>query len=372
MREVMVPISGRTGGPPVFQGTAAQVTPKILEKHTSVTSQIDRGFEDLIIAAKRKEMPRPTEIQAIIEEAVAEVFAAALPDLRAEIIRRVTEELEALAPAPGSSPTDLLNAAVASIQEAGSQAEILRHLLEGESKFAGRVALFVVRGGAINGWQGIGFQDDDAIRSMNLNGSSSLVARAIQERIPAGGSISDFDGGFLSAVTPPAEENCLVLPLVVKDKVAALIYADTGAAPNGALDASALSALTRMAALWLELTALRKAGVTATDDAQTVAAAASFATAAPAPVEDELHRKARRFAKLLVEEIKLYNQPRVAEGKHNRDLYERLRVDIEKSRATYQKRYGETPVAGADYFNQELIRILADNDVSLMGTSFPR
>jgi hypothetical protein len=62
----------------------------------------------------------------------------------------------------------------------------------------------------------------------------------------------------------------------------------------------------------------------------------------------------------------------VAEGKHHRDLYDRLREDIEKSRATYQKRYGETPAADADFFNQELIRILADNDVSLMGTSFPR
>jgi hypothetical protein len=104
----------------------------------------------------------------------------------------------------------------------------------------------------------------------------------------------------------------------------------------------------------------------------TAPVAAAAAAASPAPVEDELHRKAKRFAKLLVEEIKLYNQPRVAEGKHNRDLYERLREDIEKSRATYDKRYGETPVAAANYFNQELIRVLADNDVSLMGASFPR
>ena len=57
-------------------------------------------------------MSRPTEIQNIIEEAVAEVFAAALPNLRAEIVRRGTEALELLFPAPGSSPTDLLNAAV--------------------------------------------------------------------------------------------------------------------------------------------------------------------------------------------------------------------------------------------------------------------
>jgi hypothetical protein len=323
-------------------------------------------------------MPRPTEIQTIIEEAVAEVFAAALPRLRDEIVRRATAELESLAPATGSSPTDILNAAATSIQEAGSQAEILRQLLEGEARFAGRVALFVVKGGAISGWQGIGFPDNDAIKTFNLNASSGLVAKAIQGRVPAGGPALDFDKGFLSAVTAPAEDNCMVLPLVVKEKVAALIYADAGAVPGGPLDSSALNALTRVAALWLELTALRKVGPAASDDQAVGAVAAApagnsaAAAATPAPIEDELHRKAKRFAKLLVEEIKLYNQPRVVEGKHNRDLYERLREDIEKSRTTYQKRYGETPVAAADYFNQELIRILADNDVSLMGASFPQ
>src|ERR1700744_5073936 len=99
-------------------------------------------------------MPRPTEIQTILEEAVAEVLDAALPKLRQEIVRRATEAVELMAPAPGSSPTDLLNAAAASIQDSNSQADILRHLLEGEARFAGRVALFVVKGNAISGWQG--------------------------------------------------------------------------------------------------------------------------------------------------------------------------------------------------------------------------
>jgi hypothetical protein len=49
-----------------------------------------------------------------------------------------------------------------------------------------------------------------------------------------------------------------------------------------------------------------------------------------------------------------------------------LKVDIEKSRATYDKRYAESAVASANYFTQELVRILADNDVSLMGAGFPR
>jgi hypothetical protein len=323
-------------------------------------------------------MARPTEIQTIIEEAVAEVFDAALPKLRSEIVRRAAEVLELMAPAPGSSPSDLLNAASASIHESASQAEILRHLLEGEARFAARVALFVVKGGSISGWQGIGFEDNEAIKTLSVNAGSGLAGKAIKARTPAGGSAQEFDAGFVHSVKAPAADQCLVLPLVVKDKVAAVIYADAGTAPGGTLDASGLQALTRFAAIWLELAALRKAGGSAAEEApqpQPVAMAATAPSSPPAPAasdEDELHKKARRFAKLLVEEIKLYNQPRVEEGRQHKDLYDRLKVDIEKSRSTYDKRYAESAVASANYFTQELIRILADNDVSLMGSGFPR
>lgn len=323
-------------------------------------------------------MPRPTEIQNIIEEAVAEVFDAALPKLRSEIVRRAAEVLELMAPAPGSSPSDLLNAASASIHESATQAEILRHLLEGEARFAARVALFVVKSGSISGWQGIGFEDNEALKTLSVNAGNGLAGKAIKTRTPASGSAQEFDPGFVSSVKAPADDQCLVLPLVVKDKVAAVIYADAGTAPGSTLDASGLQALTRFAAVWLELAALRKAGGPAAEEApqpQPAAMAATATSAAPAPAasdEDELHKKARRFAKLLVEEIKLYNQPRVEEGRQHKDLYDRLKVDIEKSRSTYDKRYAESPVASANYFTQELIRILADNDVSLMGAGFPR
>ena len=327
-------------------------------------------------------MPRPTEIQNIIEEAVAEVFDAALPKLRTEIVRRAVEVLELMAPSPGSSPSDLLNAASASIHESATQAEILRHLLEGEARFAGRVALFVVKGATVSGWQGIGFDENEVIKSLSLNTGIGLLARAIQTRNPAGGPTREFDPGFISSVKSPADNQCMVLPLVVKDKVAAVIYADGGTAKGGTLDASGLQALTRFAAVWLELAALRKAGGTAIEDtpaaqpaeamAATAAPAAAPASAAPVSEEDELQKKARRFAKLLVEEIRLYNQAKVDEGRRNKDLYDRLKEDIEKSRAMYDKRYAESAVASANYFTQELIRILADNDATLMGAGFSR
>jgi hypothetical protein len=340
-------------------------------------------------------MPRPSEIQSIIEEVVAEVLDTVLPRLRGEIARRATEELEMLNPAPGASPTDLLSAAMAAIQEGNSQSEILRNLLEGAARFGGRVALFVVKSGAVNGWQGIGFDDNDGIRNVSLESSGGLAAHAVEGKMIAAGSIEEFDPGFADLVRTPAQNSCVVLPLVVKDKVAALIYADGGLSAVGAIDASAIAALTRFAALWLEVSAVRKSGSAAagasmavqTEDAQpayaaaasgapmgaasAVAASVAAPVSTPAGEEADLHKKAKRFAKLLVEEIKLYNQPKVAEGKQNHDLYDRLREDIEKSRATYDKRYGDSPVAGADYFTQELIRILADSDVSLMGVSFP-
>jgi hypothetical protein len=93
--------------------------------------------------------------------------------------------------------------------------------------------------------------------------------------------------------------------------------------------------------------------------------------APPTPaMPDPSHEKARRFAKLLVEEIKLYNQSKVAEGRARGDLYSRLHDDIEKSRSAYQKRYGES-VRDVDYFTQELVRILADNNRAVMGAGFP-
>jgi hypothetical protein len=88
------------------------------------------------------------------------------------------------------------------------------------------------------------------------------------------------------------------------------------------------------------------------------------------PDDQGVHRKAERFARLLVDEIKLYNQVKVAEGRKNKDLYDRLKEAIEKSRGTYQKRYGNTVAASGNYFQHEIIRSLAEDDPSIMGANF--
>lgn len=87
--------------------------------------------------------------------------------------------------------------------------------------------------------------------------------------------------------------------------------------------------------------------------------------------EEKLHADAKRFARLLVSEIKLYNERHVLEGRENRDLYIRLKRDIDRSREMYEKRVSPTVARKVDYFHDEIIRILGDNDPSTLGSDYP-
>ncbi len=91
----------------------------------------------------------------------------------------------------------------------------------------------------------------------------------------------------------------------------------------------------------------------------------------PVPEEEKLHTDAKRFARLLVSEIKLYNEHHVVEGRENRDLYLRLKRDIDRSREMYEKRVSPTVSRKIDYFHDEVIRILGDNDPSTLGSDYP-
>ncbi len=86
-----------------------------------------------------------------------------------------------------------------------------------------------------------------------------------------------------------------------------------------------------------------------------------------APDDEAQHEEARRLARLLVSEIKLYNEEQVDEGRRNRDLYERLKEDIDRSRQMYEERVEQRILNTTDYFYQELVRILAAGDSKALG-----
>ncbi len=93
----------------------------------------------------------------------------------------------------------------------------------------------------------------------------------------------------------------------------------------------------------------------------------------PFPIgeEEKLHADARRFARLLISEVKLYNEHHVVEGRENRDLYIRLKRDIDRSREMYEKRISPVVASKIDYLHDEIIRILGDNDPSALGSDYP-
>ncbi len=372
------------------------------------------------------------DLQQIVERAVAQVLDRQLPLLQAELVARVVAELPAApaasVPAAGGPTQGNLVQAVASIHAGSTQKEILRALLDAGGTYAARVALFVVKAGAANGWQSRGFGNDDAIKDFSVDMTAGPAAHAYQSRTATPANIAEMDRHFVEQFGGPANEQIVVMPLVLKDKVAALLYADGGA--DGMLDGSSLEVLVLATSAWLEVASLRKqtqrdfaeapaaverpavaapvqtvssfsdpfAGHTPTHIAPKPAPApepepaaevvevashagsANAAASAPAAAADpfagmsaedaDTHRKAQRFARLLVDEIKLYNQAKVAEGRRNKDLYDRLKEDIEKSRSTFQKRYGNSAAASGDYFQKEVVRSLAEDDYSVMGVNF--
>ena len=79
------------------------------------------------------------------------------------------------------------------------------------------------------------------------------------------------------------------------------------------------------------------------------------------------HDEARRFARLLVSEIKLYNESQIEQGRRDRDIYERLKEDIDRSRQIYDERVPEDVRKGSNYYYEELVRILADGKSEALG-----
>jgi hypothetical protein len=384
--------------------------------------RVSKGYGSLGMGHEKQ-----NEVRQVIEHAVAQALQAQIPQLQSQIVQQVLEALPArlsdgsAAHAPaGASGSGALVQAVAAIHAGSSQKEILRALLDAGSGYCARIALFVVKAGAASGWQSRGFGDEEVVKDFALDLSAGPVAHTYQNRVATPGNIAEMGRKFVKEFGSPANEQVLVLPLALKDKVAALVYADGG--DTGKLDQDALELLVVATSAWLEVTSLRKQAAAREDGemvsrvetppvqtvssfsdpfashapkhvpakaavepepaAEVVEVASARAAAAPAaatdplaglsPEDADVHRKAQRFARLLVDEIKLYNQAKVAEGRRNKDLYDRLKEDIDKSRGTFQKRYGNTAAASADYFQSELLRSLAEDDISIMGSNFRR
>jgi hypothetical protein len=238
------------------------------------------------------------------------------------------------------------------MDEAGSLTAILTTLVEAAGAEAPRAALFIANGNEMQGFKASGFATE--IGLVRVSGE-----RLFDEAVERGNAVATSQRDGLPSprfASLPADRAALAVPMLMGGEPVAMLYADDDAtgdgSPSPASWPEAVQILTRHAAICL-------AHLTATRTAQ------AMQIMAGPPASDE-ESSAKRYARLLVSEIKLYNEAAVRTGREQRDLLTRLGTEIDRARRLYEER---VPAGAGHYsfFQQELVQTLAEGDAALLG-----
>ena len=247
--------------------------------------------------------------------------------------------------------------AMRTIDAARSLSDALGSLVRGAAEHAPRAGLFILNGTRLDEWSVSGVEPLSH-QPVDLQHSGLLRAAATRGgrvSAPGGGSAPSF------AVLPDGRAAAAV-PLMLDGQPIAVLYADEGPSAGGPEQpgwADAVELLARHGAACL-------AHLTAVRSLQLLQGGNGQRRGGVAPPDDE--QSARRYAKLLVSEIKLYNEGAVRVGRERHDLLQRLRAEIDRARRLYEDRVSPTVSARASYFQQELIQTLAGWDPALLGS----
>lgn len=352
-----------------------------------------------------------------------------------EIARAIVQVLKENPPpaTPKGPGFDRLKSSLNAIEKGTSLSEVLTYLVNEVSAYVDRAAMFIVKGPSAIGWYGKGMPTPDALKQVNVPLGADTMFRTVQgTRAAVRGRLPDSPGTAqaLSRLGGNAK-GVLAVPLILRDKLAAILYCDTAKDEVPPPEADLIEILVVFAGKIIDmLSAVPKAtiaGRTTGNMAERAAAiraggeevreranvprppappppppppasqggdegsstvmfnASSFASMKPqaparpaapppppvpsglSPEEQKAHEDAKRFARLVVSEIKLYNEAKVSEGRRQKDLYERLKEDIERGRQMYAERVPGPVRDATNYFYDELVRILAGGDAGALG-----
>ncbi len=336
-------------------------------------------------------------------------------------------------PSASNNAVAELNRSISLILQPNGQTDVMGACLQGASGFAGRCALFVRRGDGFAFWRAVHFPDAATakLRSVSLSASQPGIIKELVEThkaISRTRSPEAIPDALDRALGECADNQLHFFPVVVQGKEVAALYADAGAAA-GSVELQALEILARVTGLSLETAASRAVlpakSPAAAIAAETVPAKASAAPAeqheplppvsavpelvetivpseaptappagsfaafvpsssevppsiAPPPTADSLpqqdreaHKKAARFARVAVQDLLSYHKNKIEQGRKDKNLYQILKDDIEKTRANYRQRFGQTAARSFDYLHYELVLKLAGNDPSTLGAQYP-
>ena len=85
----------------------------------------------------------------------------------------------------------------------------------------------------------------------------------------------------------------------------------------------------------------------------------------------EAQLRAQRFARVRAAEIRLYKAQAVLDGRAHKNLYAELKDEIDSARAAYRRDFLRESPSIPDYLHQELLRTLANEEVSALGEDYP-
>jgi hypothetical protein len=253
-------------------------------------------------------------------------------------------------------------AALRDIDSAPTLGQTLQALLDHARAAAGRAAVFLVNGDRLKAWKAAGIPDGDVQPVESSIGARDLLARAIQagHAVP---TAADLPAPPFARLPP--DRGGIAAPLLVGGRAVAVLYADSGADPGPPGAFEMIEALARHGSAALALrTALRTLDLAGPRPGE-AGAVGTGGTIDPNGGD----QGARRFARLLVSEIKLYNEAAVRSGRQHRDLLHRLRAEIDRAQRLYEERVSPAIEARHTYFQQELVQTLADGDPSLLGNA---
>jgi hypothetical protein len=363
-----------------------------------IRSTVDQAVAPLVqqvlteASAERDEAIRAAKAQIFeeAEQATLNRVADAEARVRAAMEAKATTDLESAVAAARVKEREIEMAGVSRLLEsvrgldgATSLSEVLDALALAAGREAARAAVVVLRNDRIQGWRMSGFGPRDsqpksidlALAESGVIGLAVGAARAVTTR----DSQSTGTGPGFESI--PQDRMGLAVPVIVSGRVVAVVYADavTGDGHEKQVPSSwpeLIEVLARHAGRCLEALAKEKSMPRAQPPASTAASAAPASTGSAAvppetsamlQITDGVAAAARRTARLLVSEIRLFHEPAVNEGRRHRNLMARLAPEIEKARQAYYEQVPAGVRDNTDYFHQELIKTLAGGDASLLG-----
>ena len=346
----------------------------------------------------------------------------------AEHLGRLGEQAASLEePVPSAGPgLDKILAGVRNLVTATNPAEVFQVLVSETAAFRLKSVVFEIRGKSVWGAAADGFGEgltQKALKGLVVPLSKPNPFRQVYE---TGGSLSAPGGEFkrcrsvVDKLAPTSEGPIVLLPIRTGGSVSAILYLDSegrdvvdeidglklltefssaqldrlmfiGEAPGeGAEVEEVLEEVVEEVVEEVEASEdVLVEEVPAEEEEVSLAEreaeeAPAEAVEAPGPAEagppdlsqlneeeQNVHRDAKRFAKLLISEIELYSKVKVSEGRKNKDLYGSLKTDLQRSRQTYEKRFAKTQASRHDYLHDEIVRILANDDASILGPDYP-